>query len=324
MADSPPTTTNRRDKSVIQTAHVVANRRLCRDHYRLTLRVASLPPARPGQFVHLCPDSYNAEDHDASDERSRKDWVGAFHLPMLRRAFSIAGLGRSRDGVDVDVIYRVVGAATGWMETLREGDPVSLLGPLGNGFPISDRKSVSWLVAGGVGLPPMLWLAEALHKTDKCVVAFCGAQTHDLLALTLDPAAPPDASAKTATPSAKEFAQWGANVVLSTDDGSLGFRGYIGSAMAAYHQVNPVAADALVVYTCGPEPMMRFVAEYCLARQIECYVCVERNMACGTGMCQSCVVPIRDANDPAGWSYRLCCTDGPIFEARTIVWETPR
>ncbi len=322
MVDSP--TPTRRAKSVIQTAHVVANRRLCRDHYRLTLRVASLPPARPGQFVHLCPDSYNAEDHDASDERSRKDWVGAFHLPMLRRAFSIAGLGRSRDRVDVDVIYRVVGAATGWMETLREGGPVSLLGPLGNSFPVSDRKSVSWLVAGGVGLPPMLWLAEALHKTDKCVVAFCGAQTHDLLALTLDPAAPPDASAKTATPSAKEFAQWGANVVLSTDDGSLGFRGYIGSAMAAYHQVNPVAADALVVYTCGPEPMMRFVAEYCLARQIECYVCVERNMACGTGMCQSCVVPIRDANDPAGWSYRLCCTDGPIFEARTIVWETPR
>jgi dihydroorotate dehydrogenase electron transfer subunit len=113
-------------------------------------------------------------------------------------------------------------------------------------------------------------------------------------------------------------------VVLSTDDGSLGFRGYVGSAMAAYHQANPVAADALVVYTCGPEPMMRFVAEYCVARQIECYVCVERNMACGTGMCQSCVVPVRDTCDRDGWSYRLCCTDGPIFEARDILWETPR
>jgi NAD(P)H-flavin reductase len=69
--------------------------------------------------------------------------------------------------------------------------------------------------------------------------------------------------------------------------------------------------------------MMRFVAEYCVARRIECYVCVERNMACGTGMCQSCVVPVRDPNDSAGWSYRLCCTDGPIFDARDIFWETP-
>ena len=216
------------------------------------------------------------------------------------------------------------GKGTHWLHSLRAGNPISVLGPLGNSFPISARKPVAWLVAGGVGLPPMLWLAEALQKADKHVVAFCGAQTHDLFALTLDPTAPPDPSATTATPSAKEFAQCGANAVLSTDDGSLGFRGYVGSAMAAYHHANPLNADGLVVYTCGPEPMMRFVAEYCVARKIECHVCVERNMACGTGMCQSCVVPVRDTADPQGWSYRLCCTDGPIFEARNILWETPR
>lgn len=257
------------------------------------------------------------------DEATHPAWVRTLDLPLLRRAFSIAGLRRDDAGAEVDVIYRVVGTATRWMKSLGVGDPVSLLGPMGNSFPVCDRKPAAWLVAGGVGLPPMLWLAETLRNTAKRVVAFCGAQSHDLLALTLDPTAPPSPSATTATPSAKEFTQLGTSVVISTDDGSLGFRGYVGSAMAAYHQAHPIDADELAVYTCGPEPMMRFVAEYCVARRIECYVCVERNMACGTGMCQSCVVPVRDTSDGAGWSYRLCCTDGPIFEARDILWETP-
>jgi len=305
---------------VIQTAHVVANRRLCRDHYCITFRLPMFPPARAGQFVHLSPERRVDETTETGHDR----WANELNQPMLRRAFSIAGLRCTNTGVEVDVIFRVVGTATRWMESLRVGDPVSLLGPMGNSFPISERKTVAWLVAGGVGLPPMLWLAAALQETNKSVVAFCGAQTHDLLALILDPAAQPDRSAKTATPSAKEFTECGARTVISTDDGSLGFRGYVGSAMAAYHQANPLPLDELVVYTCGPELMMRFVAEYCVARRIECYVCVERNMACGMGMCQSCVVPVRDTSDPAGWSYRLCCTDGPIFEARNILWETLR
>ena len=318
MIDSTTIPAKPRDR-VIQTAHTVANRRLCRDHYRLTLRVPMFPTARAGQFIPLCPE----RRLDNSPMESHDRWVSELDQPMLRRAFSIAGLRRSGIGVEVEVIYRVVGTATRWMESLRVGDPVSLLGPMGNIFPVSDGKPIAWLVAGGVGLPPMLWLAAALQETANRVVAFCGAQTHDMLALTLDPTAQPDRSAKTATPSAKEFTECGAGTIISTDDGSLGFRGYVGSAMAAYHQANTIVDDELVFYTCGPEPMIRFVAEYCVARKIECYVCVERNMACGTGMCQSCVVPVRDTADPAGWSYRLCCTDGPIFEARNILWETP-
>ncbi len=307
-------------RCLIGRARTTTNQGLCRAHYRLTLLASKFPPARAGQFVHLSPERRAEETTETGHDR----WARELNLPMLRRAFSIAGLRRGDDGVEVDVIYRVVGTATRWMESLRPGDPVSLMGPLGNSFPVSDRKPFAWLVAGGVGLPPMLWLAAALQEANKNVVAFCGAQTRDLLALTLDPTAEPDRSAKCSTSSAKEFTDCGASVVISTDDGSLGFRGYVGSAMAAYHQANPVSATELVVYTCGPEPMIRFMAEYCVARRIECYVCVERNMACGTGMCQSCVVPIRDPNDPAGWSYRLCCTDGPIFEARNLLWETPR
>ncbi len=309
-----------------QDAIVVANRRLCREHYRLTLRLCALGPARPGQFVHLCPTTGGTESGPTNGHSERGEalnpWIRAFTVPMLRRAFSIAGLRRGNGDVEVDVIYRVVGTASRWMESLRMDDVVSLLGPLGNAFPISVSKSQAWLVAGGVGLPPMLWLAEALHAAHKNAVAFCGAQRAELLALTVDAGCPPDRTAARATASVQEFVRHGAPVVISTDDGSLGFRGYVGSAMAAHFEMSRPGVDDVVVYTCGPEPMMRYVAEFCIARNMECYVCVERNMACGTGMCQSCVVPVRDTRDPEGWSYRLCCTDGPIFEARNILWDT--
>ena len=73
----------------------------------------------------------------------------------------------------------------------------------------------------------------------------------------------------------------------------------------------------------GPGPSMRFVARYCLARAIACYACMERSMACGTGLCQSCVVPVHDDEDSEGWRYRLCCREGPIFDAADLLWETP-
>jgi dihydroorotate dehydrogenase electron transfer subunit len=239
---------------------------------------------------------------------------------MLRRAFSIAGLRRVGGGVEVDAIYRVVGTATRWMESLRAGDVVSALGPLGNAFPISQTKSHAWLVAGGVGLPPMLWLAEALREAARKTIAFCGATRAELLPLSMDAARPPDATAMRPSLSAREFALHDVPVVISTDDGSLGFHGYVGAAMAAHFDANAPDPSDMVVYTCGPEPMMRVVAQFAAARDIECYVCVERNMACGTGMCQSCVVPIRDTADSEGWSYRLCCSDGPIFEASQVIW----
>ncbi|MCH7884263.1 MAG: dihydroorotate dehydrogenase electron transfer subunit [Planctomycetes bacterium] len=310
--------------AIFHTATVVANQALCREHYRLTLRVESFAPSLPGQFVHLCPitpppGAYPSEP--VGDGPVGNDRLSNASRPLLRRAFSIAGLRNAPSGVHLDVMYRVVGSATRWMESLAEGDSLSCMGPLGNSFPIQERRPLAWLVAGGVGLPPMLWLADALHRSGKNVVAFCGARSAELLALTLDPNQPPDHSARRATPSALEFARHQVPVVISTDDGSLGFSGHVGLALAAYVEANRTATDDVVLYTCGPERMMDSVAAFCRARKIECHVCMERAMACGTGMCQSCVVPVRDEADSAGWRYRLCCTDGPIFEAQRVIWK---
>jgi len=310
--------------AIFHTATVVANRGICREHYRLTLLVESFAPSLPGQFVHLCPitpppGAYPSEP--VGDGSVGNDRLSNASRPLLRRAFSIAGLRNAPSGVHLDVIYRVVGSATRWMESWADGDSLNCMGPLGNSFPIHERRPLAWLVAGGVGLPPMLWLADALHRSGKNVVAFCGARSAELLALTLDPNQPPDHSARRATPSALEFARHQVPVVISTDDGSLGFSGHIGQALTAYLDANETATDDVVLYTCGPERMMDSVAAFCRTRKIECHVCMERAMACGTGMCQSCVVPVRDEADSAGWRYRLCCTDGPIFEAQRVIWK---
>lgn len=311
-------------RSRLSIARVRENRRLCREHYRLTMHSVGFGSARPGQFVHLCPEprvdeGYHVWEGEESDSReAARDWRAS---PMLRRAYSVAGLRVVGGGSEIDVIYRVVGRGTRWLESLAEGDELSLLGPLGNEFPISRSKRMVWMIAGGVGLPPMLYLAEALKLAGKEAIAFCGAQSRDLLALTFEPGTDPSVTASTATLCVSEFSRHGLGAVISTDDGTWGFHGHIGAALSAYAAAHPPVEDDLVVYTCGPERMMRFVAEFCVQRSIECHVCMERAMACGTGMCQSCVVPVYDDTDSAGWRYRLCCTEGPVFNASEIIWD---
>ncbi len=310
----------------IQTGVVKALTPLCDEHFRLTIQVPHLREAAPGQFVHLCaptddtPHDCTVDDNHVSHHNL---WATRCHAPMLRRAFSIAGVETTEDGVQVDLIFRVVGKATQWMASLQPGHRVSLLAPLGNCFPIPRARKKAWLIAGGVGLPPMLWLAQVLSQAGKHAILFYGAQSSQLLALDLGQDAPCSTDATQAVLASPSLAASNVPVVISTDDGSVGLHGHIGDAIEAHYASASPDTNDLVMYTCGPERMMRFVADFCSDRNIECYVCVERAMACGTGTCQSCVVPIRNDADPQGWQYQLCCAEGPVFDAQTIVWETP-
>ncbi len=319
------TTTQNESIPRIQAGKVHALTQLCREHYRLSIQVPNLREALPGQFVHLCAPT-NDDSHyrivDDQDDSHHQDWAMLCQTPMLRRAFSIAAIEKTSDGILVDVIFRVVGKATQWMASLSPDDPVSLLAPLGNSFPISSTRKKAWLIAGGVGLPPMLWLAQAMKQHEKQATLFYGAQSSQLLALDLDKGTPCSTDATQAVLASPSLAASDVPVVISTDDGSVGIHGHIGDAIEAHFASTAPDPDNLIMYTCGPERMMRFVADFCSERNIECYVCVERAMACGTGTCQSCVVAITDESDPQGWRYKLCCAEGPVFNAKTVVWDT--
>jgi len=219
----------------------------------------------------------------------------------------------------LDVLYRVVGAGTHWMAGLRENDAVAGIGPLGNAFTAPQPGATAWLVSGGIGVPPLLWLARTLTRQQQPVVLFVGARSHDLVPLQLEAAR--DGPRLAELPDVP--------LVLATDDGSAGFAGTVVDALHAYEVKRTSAVDAAPhvrkpsLYACGPEVMMRGAAAFCAERGIRCWVCLERAMACGIGTCQSCAVPVRDAADPAGWRYALCCTHGPVFDAAEVLWETP-
>jgi dihydroorotate dehydrogenase electron transfer subunit len=346
-------------------AQVTGNEALCREHWRLLLALPQFPPTEPGQFVQLaCRDI----DQPGAEEDREIGWplespprpfpTGAAHaaellapVAFLRRPFSLAGrVGRSDGSVELEIIHRVVGVGTGWLARRRPGDAVGVLGPLGNRFTFPAKDQIALLVGGGVGIPPMLYLAEALGRARISAIAFCGAVTRELLPLTIDESTPPPATRLSSSKSeasgavqmtnVREFARHGIPSVISTDDGSLGFRGFVTQALEQWLdqfapgpwpssspslRVEDLAAR-LLIYTCGPEPMMKRVADIAIAHRIECQVAVERAMACGMGTCQSCCIRVRkpDPRKPPlpgkDWCWRLACTDGPIFRAAELLW----
>lgn len=287
-------------------ARVTANEPICREHWRLVLKVPKFPPAEPGQFVQI-----------QCNEPNDLGWTGG---AFIRRPFSIGGLRREADGWAIEIMHRAIGVGTRWLSRLKPGDTVSILGPLGHPFrmPAADRP-MAWLVGGGIGLPPLIWLAESLCAAGHTVVAFCGSRTADLLPLGRNAAVP--CSGDEPTLCCVEFARAGAATLVATDDGSLGAHGRIPEIFARYADLHPAEAARATVYTCGPEPMMRAVTRTCIERGLPCQVCLERMMACGMGTCQSCVVRVHDEQAVDGWRYRLCCSDGPVFEAREVVWD---
>ncbi len=311
----------------LASAVVTNHQTSCREHFRLTVTCANFGAAKPGQFVQLSPEiappTWNdgpiaGESATQSDTQSMIRQASA--LPLLPRAFSIGGLRRFGPDCQIDIIYRVVGVATQWMATLRPGHRVSLLGPLGHPFPIKTDKPKAFLVGGGVGVPPLLWLAEALSNAGIETTACIGATTKDLLPLDHAGHPTPCGNASEALFTSGEFTRANTPVIVSTDDGSFGFSGNVVEAFKAHVSANAVDPTDAVVYTCGPERMMRSVAQFCEASGFACYVCMERSMACGVGTCQSCVVSVK-ADNPTNWRYALCCTEGPVFESGQIIWD---
>ncbi len=327
-------------------ALICANTPICHEHYRLTLQVPDFPASEPGQFVQLlCAPSLDP-DPAVSGERynptqiskqAEFEWpiIGRplkFHdeyllanRPYLRRPFSIAqrrDLPASDTApaiAEIDIIHRVIGKGTRELESLEPGESISLLGPLGRGFALPQTLTHAVLVGGGVGIPPMLYLAEKLAHQNIASVAFVGAQRCNLLPLALQANSQPS---PVGTPNlcCTEFARCNIAAAITTDDGSLGMRGFVTAALDLYlAAAAPTARAGTVVFCCGPTPMMKATAGVAQRHHVPCMVSLEQPMACGMGTCQSCVIKYKPAG-AADWVYKLTCTDGPVFNASDIIW----
>lgn len=296
----------------------VTRRRMpCREHFELTIRVDAFPDALPGQFVQLlCAPPVHADtgtsSHATQSSFNHVEDAGI----LLRRPFSIGGMRRKGRHCEIDILGRVVGRGTAWLDARMPGDEIDMIGPLGRPFPLPDPDTRALLIAGGVGLPPIQWLGESLALRGVRTQAIFGAQTKDLIPLTLtkSPAIKADF-----TSCAAEFTSHGIGTIITTDDGTCGIRGRVTDAMREVLDHRQGATTH--VFACGPEPMLESVAKEAAARSLPCQLALERVMACGVGTCQSCVVRISDIGAVEGWRYALCCTEGPVFDAARVTWS---
>jgi dihydroorotate dehydrogenase electron transfer subunit len=296
---------------------------VCREHVLIEIALSDFPPSVPGQFLQLrCrpPDAGDGEPAEwpSGGFPSLADADTHSRQAYLRRPFSIADRWTSADRQDhLCVISRTVGVGTGWLEHLRAGDTLNVTGPLGRGFRIPADAGPLILIGGGVGIPPLLYLARQLHTAGRTnTIAVLGATTRTLLPVELR-----DQPAADGTPRRCVHYPADAEVptVITTDDGSLGLRGRVTDGLDRWCRQPGAELRRALVLACGPTAMLDAVARQARAAGIACQLCIERNMGCGVGTCLSCVVRVRDATRPEGWRWALTCTEGPVFDRDDLV-----
>jgi len=302
-------------------ARVVRAAAVCREHSLIELHLPVFPPTEPGQFVQLrcCAahsDALSIHEWPADGFPSIKDAEFSRSQPLLRRPFSIADRWTAPDGsTRLGILFRTVGVGTRWLAHLGTGDTLNLTGPLGHGFRIPPLDVPMILVGGGIGIPPLLYLARRLHEQDRHdVTVIFGVTTRDLLPLRLIAEPATDGTAKVCVdlPAGARYP-----AMITTDDGTLGLPGVVTDALEAWRKRHNTGRA--LVMTCGPDRMLRAVAQTTVELDMDCQLCLERYMGCGTGTCQSCIIRVRDASRAAGWRWALACTDGPVFAREALL-----
>lgn len=263
-------------------AKVVRNTRLSPDYNVVELAAPDIAAAaQPGQFVMVKP--------------------GRGFDPLLRRPFSVFEILYDAHArvTGLSILSKRVGVTTAMLYDLVEGDTVSCLGPLGRSFELVDPPAEAWMVAGGVGLAPFATLTMALGAHGTPMTLFYGARAGSELFY------------------ADWFEKPGLRVVFSTEDGSRGEKGRVTIPL---ERALAAAGDRdVVLYACGPEPMLEAVAALARRHGRRSQVSVERVMGCGMGGCYSCVIPLRDGR--GGQHYVRSCIGGPVLEGAEIVWD---
>ncbi len=261
------------------TATVLWNRPCGAQYRRMGLKTgSSFAAAIPGQFVMLR--------------------LPHLSQPLLRRPFSVFRRLGAGEGEGIELLYRIVGPVTRAMARLGEGDAVDAVGPSGRGFSLDPRHRRVSLVGGGIGIPPLYYLAEtAIGRgiwPPAAIQVFLGGRSCDDLLCRDD------------------FAALGVAVVQTTDDGSAGDQCLV--TLPVETAIPRVRPDA--IYACGPMPMLACVAGIGERHGIPTQVSVETLMACGIGACLGCAMKARRSS-----GYLHACTHGPVFDAMDVAFE---
>jgi dihydroorotate dehydrogenase electron transfer subunit len=238
---------------------------------------------------------------------------------LLRRPFSFCDVkSEGKKKMRLEILYRVVGPSTLRMSSLKKGDCVSVLGPLGVGFVVPKGKKTALLVVGGTGAGPLLHLARILtcDYTNLVVMAFVGAKSVSELPFK----GRVDEISRHLGFEIAEFARYGIESMIATDDGSAGFAGFVTDCLQQWLDKNRFERKETIIYSCGPEVMLAKIAKIAKRYEINCQISMERRMACGIGLCQGCAVLCKAGKDTEP-VYKMCCKDGPVFDSREVIFS---
>ncbi|MFH0790229.1 MAG: dihydroorotate dehydrogenase electron transfer subunit [Candidatus Omnitrophota bacterium] len=304
---------------------IISNDRINKDCFKLSLNSPKIAfAAVPGQFVSIR--------------------VSGADVPLLRRPFSIHGLVYSQGAAGkrkikkpkadaIEILYEVVGKGSEILSQKMRGEYLDVIGPLGNGFkiksPVNSHQSPV-LVAGGMGVAPLVFLAERIAYSVERI-----AQSNEKKELKLSAKRYPlnaivliGARTKSQILCEDEFRKLGYEVKIATDDGSYGFKGKVTDLLDNYitHYTLHVTH---VLYACGPKPMLKEIGKISTKYGIPAQISLEAHMACGIGACLGCVVKLNPPafDDSLGlehktdFEYKRVCKDGPVFNADEIIWE---
>lgn len=248
-----------------ELAKVISQEMIAADIFSMWIETKAAKTAAPGQFISV----YTSDGSK-----------------LLPRPISICEI--DSEASRLRIVYRVTGENTGTEQfsKLTAGDTISLIGPLGNGFPLDKAAGKrAFLMGGGIGVPPILELAKQLSCAEKqIVVGYRNDQTF-----------------------LREQFEENGKLYISTEDGSVGTKGNVMNAISE----NGLEAD--IIYACGPTPMLRAIKNYAEERGIECYISLEERMACGIGACLACTCKSKEKDHHTNVHNKRICKDGPVF-----------
>jgi dihydroorotate dehydrogenase electron transfer subunit len=270
------------------TARILEHRPLAERTYRVRLECPAIAAAiRPGQFVMLR--------------------LPGITDPLLGRPFALYDtvLDDSGTPTGIDVVYLIVGKMTARLASMISGKLLEVWGPLGKPFLDVGSPDRVTLIAGGIGQTPFLALArellgargfggDPLRRSTQAVTLYYGVRNAALVA------------------GVEDFRSAGVDVHLASDDGSIGYKGLVTQLLESHGPTAPLIG-------CGPEPMLRSLTKLAGKWNVPCQVSLETPMACGVGICFSCVTKVKMTG--GSWDYKRVCVDGPVFDAASLAWE---